>query len=195
MQRMKTYHASITVEAAFVMPIVILTVFTLLYLTFYLHDMCKVQGIVDETLHLAGLSMKYEDDPATVEIDYKDIIRRGVFDELLGDRSEAERKIEAYLQHRLAKGLFLSHITGIQAEVGRVKLEVSVESEGLISIPWVELFFKNYSHTVTSGEYPIHDPARTIRVCEVILDTASQVKGVDELKKKMEHFFPNEKNE
>jgi hypothetical protein len=45
------------------------------------------------------------------------------------------------------------------------------------------------SHSVISGEYPIHDPAETIRVCDVILDTASQIKGVDELKNKIEGFF------
>lgn len=189
-QRIKTCKASITVEAAFVMPTILLAVFTILYLTFYLHDMCRVQGIVDETLHKAGLCVKYEADLNTDKVDYESIMERGVFDLLPGERAEVEQELQTYLQQRLAKGLFLSQIADVQAAVETTKLKITIRTESRIVIPWIKRFFEKYSDTVILGEYPIHDPAQTIRICEVILDTAAQVKGVDELKSKIEKFFP-----
>lgn len=189
-QSTKTCKASITVEAAFVMPIVLLAIFTILYLTFYLHDMCRVQGIVDETLHRAGLSMKNDTDLTTVGVDYESIKDRGVYGLLPGDKIEVEQKLNSYLQLRLAKGLFLFSITDAHAKVEITKLTISVQTESRIKIPWTAQFFRKYSTRVISGEYPIHDPAQTIRICEVILDTAAKVKGVDELKDKIEKFIP-----
>jgi hypothetical protein len=176
------------------MPIVILTIFTLLYLTFYLHDRCKIQGTVDETLFLAGLSLKYEADLTAVGLDSERIKKRGVFDQLLRDRPKAEQELKTYLRQRLAEGLFLYQITDIEAEFRNSKLEISVETISRISIPWVELFFEDYSHSVISEEHPIHDPAETIRVCEVALDTASQVKGVEELKNSIEKVISDASN-
>lgn len=172
------------------MPIVLLAIFTILYLAFYLHDMCRVQGIVDETLHRAGLSMKNDTDLTTVGVDYESIKDRSVYGLLRGDRIEIEQKLNSYLQLRLAKGLFLFNITDSRAEVDMTKLTISVQTESRIKIPWTAQFFREYSRRVISGEYPIHDPAQTIRVCEVILDTAAKVKGVDELKNTIEKFFP-----
>lgn len=37
--------ASITVEAAFIMPIIILTIFALIYLAFYLHDKSRIYNV------------------------------------------------------------------------------------------------------------------------------------------------------
>ncbi len=185
----KTCKASITVEAAFVMPIVILTIFALIYLSFYLHDLCRIQGIVDVTLHKAGLILKHESELATAEIDYEYIKDQGIFDLLQEDSKESEQELYEYLQQKLSKGLFLAKIADIEAKVERSKLTVSVRTNTEISIPWVRKLMASYSQTVISGDYPIHDPAETIRVCEVVLDTTSQVKGVDELKNKIEGFF------
>ncbi len=186
---MKTCKASITVEAAFVMPIVILTVFALLYLSFYLHDLCRIQGAVDITLHKAGLIMKHESELETAEIDYEHIKDQEIFDLWQEDSKDEEQELEAYLQRELSKGLFLTKVADIEATVESTKLSISSRINTPISIPWVRELMASNSHKVISGEYPLHDPAETIRVCEVILDTASQIKGVDELKNKIEVFF------
>jgi hypothetical protein len=186
---MKSCKASITVEAAFVMPIIILTVFALLYLSFYLHDSCRIQGAIDMTLHKAGLIIKHESDLATVKIDYEQIKNQETFDLWQEDSKEEEQELQAYLRRMLSKGLFLTKIADIEATVESSKILISTRTNTPISIPWVRELMASNSHSVISGEYPIHDPAETIRVCEVILDTASQIKGVDELKNKIEGFF------
>jgi hypothetical protein len=186
---MKTCKASITVEAAFVMPIVILTVFALLYLSFYLHDFCRIQGAIDMTLHRAGLIMKHESELATAKIDYEHIKDQEIFDLWQEDSKEEEQELQVYLRRELSKGLFLTKVADIEVTVESSRLSISVRTNTSISIPWVRELMDSNSHSVISGEYPIHDPAETIRVCEVILDTASQIKGVDELKNKIEEFF------
>ena len=185
---MKTCKASITVEAAFIMPIIVLTVVALIYLSFYLHDLCRIQGVVDMSLHKAGLLLKHESELATAEIDYEHIKDQGIFDPWQEDSKE-EQELQAYLHMKLSKGLFLTKIADIEATVDDTKLTISVKTDTRISIPWVRERIASYSHMVISGEYPMHDPAETIRVCDVILDTASQIKGVDDLKNKIEGFF------
>ncbi len=184
-----TYKASITIEAAFVMPIVILTVFALIYLSFYLHDICRIQGAVDGTLHKAGLILKHGSELTTIENDYEQIINQDIFDLLQDDSKQLEQEVQVHLKEKLRKGLFLLKIADIGVKVGKLDLSVSVQTKFNISIPWISELMSFSSSAVVSGTYPIHDPAETIRKCEVILDTASQIKGVDELKNKIVGFF------
>ncbi len=182
-------NGSITVEAAFVMPVVLLAVFALIYLTLQLHDTCRIQGVLDKTLHLAGISYKHKAELASGKVNYIWIRDRGVFYGLLGDRSAEEGELTTYLQQELSRGLFLSRITGLETEAGRAKLRIRIEAETPISLPWVASFFAGFSTTVISGEYPVHNPAETIRLCEIVLDTGSQIKGVEQLKSKLENFL------
>ncbi len=182
--------AIITVEAALIMPIVIFTVFAIIYLTFYLHDICRLQGMVDETLHKAAYDLKYEADPASFGLDYESIIKHGIFEPSPTERRDYEQKLQNYLWQNLAKGLFLSQVTDIRAAVGVGSLKIAVHTRSRVNLPWIKRLFEGYSKTMIAGEHPIHDPARTIRICEIILDTADKVKGVDELKNKLERFHP-----
>ncbi len=148
--------------------------------------------MVDETIHKAGLYLKYETDLTSDEIDYRILTDMGLFELRTGERSEKEQKIRTYLQQILAHGLFLIKITDVYVEISMTELVLSVRTESRIGIPWIKRFFQKYSNRIISGEYPIHNPAQTIRICEVILNTASKAKGVDELKNKIEKFFPND---
>jgi hypothetical protein len=183
------WDASITVEAAFVMPVVLSTVFALIYLTLQLHDICRIQGILDKTLHQAGMSYKHRTELASDEINYAWIGDRGVFYDLFRDQSGEEEEVKRYLQQKFSKGLFLLKITKLEAEVKKTKLRVKIEAETIISLPWIASLFDGFSSTVIAGDYPVHNPAETIRICEIILDTGSQVKGVELLKSKLEGFL------
>jgi len=181
--------ASVTVEAVFVMPVVLLTVFALIYLAFYLHDRCRIQGIVDQTLHNASVSLKHETDPETGRADYDRIGDRGVYYLLLGDRSESETKFQSYLGKELSGGLWLTRVTRIQADMHRTELEITVGTKTEIAIPWINSFFASFSKDEIRGEATIHDPAETIRICEVVLDTGAQIKGVGKLMEKIDEIL------
>ena len=180
---------SIAVEAAFVMPIVIFTVFALIYLAFYLHDRCRIQGIMDLTLHKAGISVKHDCDITTGEVDYNNLGGRGIFYLLLGSTSDDEKQIKDLLKKDLSVGLFLTKVKTLEVNVDKSYIKVSIEADSKITLPGISYLFKTLSHFKVSGEYPIHNPAETIRRAEVILDTGSGIKGVDELKDKLEKIL------
>jgi hypothetical protein len=180
---------SITVEAAFIMPILVFAISALIYLAFYLHDVSMIQAVLDKTLHKEGVSVKHDADIITGEISYEDINNRGVFYLIFGDTSGEERELQDYLQQELSQSLFLTRITVINTEVRKFDLNISIEAETIIAIPFFQNLFNQYSKTLIKGDYPVHDPAETIRRIEVILDTGSSIKGVDELKEKLEDFF------
>lgn len=182
----RTITGSITVEAAFVMPVVILSIFALLYLAFYLHDICIIRGTVDLTIYKAGMTVKHEAMFATGEVAYEKINDRGVFYQLTGDTHEQEEQIQEYLKIRLSKGLFITKIKDIKTEVGKSKISMSVRAATEIVLPGFGHLFKPYSNTMISGECPVHNPAETIRCMEMILETGSRVKGMDQLKKRLE---------
>jgi hypothetical protein len=185
----KYFKGNITVEAAFVIPIVIFTLFALIYLAFFLHDMCRIQGIVDKTIHKVGITAKHEANLVTGEISYEDISERGVFYLILGNTEEEENQIQQYLQQGLSKGLFLTKISSVYVDLGKFKLTAAVEAETKVSLPGVKYLFDPLSHRKIIAEYPVHDPVESIRRAEVILDTGSKIKGMEELKEKLEDIF------
>lgn len=180
---------SVTVEAAFIMPIVIFTIFSLIYLSFYLHDMCRIQGIVDKTLHKAVLTVKHEADIATGEVRYEEINERGIFYLPFGSSEENEEGIISILWQELGKGLFLTDIDQIQVEVGKFNISISVETKFKLSLQGLKKLFEPYFHKKIEEKSAIHNPAETIRMSEVILDTGGNIKGVEELKEKIEDFL------
>jgi TadE-like protein. len=185
----KLYAGSITVEAAFIMPIVIMTIFALLYLAFYLHDICRIRAETDLILYKAGITMKHDTAIATGEIVYDNIMDRGVFYLLTGNAEKEETAIRDFLSRKLSKGLLLVSIKAINMEVERRKVTVSVEVDTKVTLPGIKYLFHPLSRTMVEGVQPVHNPAETIRYTEVILDTGSKIKGVDELKKKIEDLL------
>lgn len=180
---------SLTIEAAFIMPIVISIVFALIYLACYLHDYCRLQGIVDNTLHQAGLYLKHEADLETGELDYEEINDRGVFYILFGSAKQDEKKLLDSMRKELKKGLFLVKVKGIEVDVSKLNIMISVEGETQVTLPGVNKLFQRFDHREIKAIYSIHNPAETLRRCEVILEVGSEIRGVDKLKEIVEKFF------
>jgi hypothetical protein len=186
---MGSSRGSITVEAAFIMPIVIFFVFALIYFAFYLHDICRIQSKIDLVLYKAGITVKHEADIVTGHVDYKKIGSRGVFYLLLGSTNEEEKQVQNYLCQELEEGLFLVKVDKIDVTVEKQKIVVSVETGTQVSLKGIKDLFEPYSKIVRKGEYPVHNPAESIRCMEVILETGSGIKGMDKLKEKFERIF------
>lgn len=180
---------SITVEAAFLMPFVIFTIFALMYLSFNLHDRCVIQGKMNQALHKAGITVKHEADIASGEINYEMIGDRGVFYLLFGDSKSDEKKVEEYLKQELTRGLFLSSITGVDVSIDKFRIICIVEGKLQISLPGFRYLRERLSTIKIQGEYQVHNPAEVIRGFEVVLDTGSQIKGIDKLKDSIEGFI------
>lgn len=187
--RLQVLEGSITVEASFIIPLVVFLMFSLIYLSFYLHDLCKIQGIINQVSHRAAFMVKHESDIASGEIAYEEISKRGVFYFLLGNTEKDKEQIREYLRSKLSKGLFIVKIKHMEIQLTKSKLAVDIDVSPSVSLKGFPDFFTFLKDRTLKQEYRIHDPAETLRRTEVILDTGSKIKGVDDLKKKLDEFL------
>jgi len=182
-------QGSFTVEAALIMPIIIYLIFSFFYLTFYLHDCNRIQGYLDKVLNRAALIIKHESDISKGEIKYEEINNRGVFYLIIGKKDKLEEDIYRYIEDEFSEGLLMMRVTDIDVEVGKYSLEVKITAETKNAMRGVLRFFQPNEKKIIEGKQIIHNPADTIRMSEVILDTGSRIKGVEELKGIIENIL------
>lgn len=163
----KNMNGNITIEAAFVMPMILFSIVALLFLAFYLHDICKVQGMVDKTLHKAVFRVKHEADIETAEVFYNQINDRSIFYTLLGSMGEEQIEIRQYLQKELENGIFITDIIGIDVEIGKVNIKITVYTDTSMLLPG--FIHSHTMHKVVEGRCSIHNPAETIRIIENVI--------------------------
>lgn len=182
-------EGSLTVEAAFIMPMILLSVFALIYLTFYLHDKCRIYGVTDKVLHKSILAIKHDADVETGEISFNKINERGVFYLPLGSTDIEKEKISNYLQRELSKGLFLCQITVIEVKVDKFKVSITVKAKPKITMPGLSNIAEPFSTISVTAQAQIHNPAEQIRLSEVVLETGEKIKGVKSLKEKLLRYL------
>jgi|GEM_PF-611089 len=183
------FPGSFTVEAALIMPMIIYLLFSLFYLTFYLHDINRVHGYMDKILYQTSLLAKHESDIMSGEITYTKINQRGIFYFITGDTEMLEDDIRKYITEELSDGLFIMQVIDSQVKVDRHKLEAKIKIQTKMPRKGILTFFQPSKQTVIEKKYIVHDPADTIRMSEVILDTGSKVKGLKELRNLAETVF------
>jgi TadE-like protein. len=185
----KKINASLTVEAAFVMPIVFFTIIALMYLAFYLHDRNRMQTVADLSMQKAGLTLKHNADIVTGRVGYQKIGERGVFYLISHSSKNAEEQIKKYLVNQLSSGLFLLKPEEIEVECNQRKVSAKIVAKSEVPLPIFHGLFQQYSKTMIAGDFSIHNPTETIRCMEVILDTGSNIKGIDKLKNSLEKYI------
>jgi hypothetical protein len=189
-KRTTTIEGSITVEASFIMPFTILITFALIYLSFCLHDMCRIRGVVDGTLHKAGLAYKHESSLETGDVRYEAVNSRGIFYIITGDTGKLEKAMDYHILSQLSGGLLLFRSIDVESEVGMLSISTTVRSKATIKLPVFGKLFEHYFSTRITGSYPIHNPAETLRACETVLQTGSEIKGAKQLKSSLQKLLP-----
>lgn len=187
-QDKKLNQANITVEAAFVFPVIIYLIFALFYLAFYLHDRCVIQGTIDKVLLRAVVAMKHDAEITTGAMDYERIKDQGILG-VFDNGSEEQKKIKGYLHQELVNELFLLRLSSVEVKADQYRITVNIGAETKVKLPLFGQLFERYSYTQIEQSSPVHNPAETIRMAEVILDTGSEIKGVNELKEAVEKFL------
>ncbi len=178
-----SYSGSITVEATFVMPIVLIVIFALLYLSFYLQDRNKIQAAIDLSLFQASTALKHPAELVTGRTNYDEIRSRGVFYSLYDTSDNKEEAIGKLITLYLSKELYLLKDIEVEVKVKQNEMVTDITGKGEIPIPILRELIQPFCNFTLSEENTIHDPAEAIRCMEVILDTGSKIKGVSELKK------------
>lgn len=186
----KQTMASFTIEAVFIMPIVLFTIVSIIYLSFYLHDYCKMQGVVDGVLHKIAMNIKHEADIGSGRVNY-DEINKGLTSQIFGNSDSKEDEIEDYTARMLSKGLIATSITNVH--VSRNILDLSIRVEGEFQFPLKGLIWiTSLDDTLAvEAKSAYHYPANFIRISEVVLDTGSKIKGFDKIKDSIGKLIPD----
>lgn len=182
-------RGSFTVEAALIMPIVIFVIVVIIYLTFYLHDICRINVLVDKALYRAQFLIKHDVDFGTGEIHYQDINKRGVFYPIMGDTEKEEKDITNYVSMQLERGLLLANITDITTSIKGSDINITVKF--IIQLPSskvLEYISPNKSLTI-DAQGKLQNCSESVRISEVVLDTGAKIKGMDKLKQKFERLI------
>ncbi|NLZ83181.1 MAG: pilus assembly protein [Clostridiales bacterium] len=182
-------NGSFTVEATIIIPMIFFLIFALFYLGFYLYDLNRIQGVVDNTLNKAGLMIKNEADLSNGDIHYDKIKERPVFTFLSQNTAELEDNIRNYIDSGLNSGLFIMDITHKEVAIADGKIKITIVAKSKISLGGVLNFFKAARQETYESSYTIYNAADFIRKAEIALDTGSRIKGLDKLKENLEKIF------
>ncbi len=186
---MKT-KASFTIEAVFIMPIVLFTMVFIIYLSFYLHDHCRILGITDGALHKASMNLKHEANIITGRVNYNEI-NNGLVSRIFDNSNYQEKEIENYINKLLSKGLIATEIREVNATKGTLNISIRVEGNFKFPLKGLQWIISSNNNLLIEAKSAYHYPADSVRISEVILDTGSKIKGFDKIKESIGKLVPD----
>lgn len=181
--------ASFTIEAVFIIPIVFYTIVFIIYLSFYLHDYSRIQGVTDGVLHKAAMNIKHEADIGSGKVNYHEI-NKGLISQIFEASDSKEYEIENHTSRILSKGLIATRITDIHVSKDMLDLSIRVEGELQFPLRGLQWLISLDNTLLVKAKSAYHDPANFIRRSEVILDTGSKIKGFDNIKESIGKIIP-----
>lgn len=175
---------SLTLEAALVIPMIFFVIIAMLYLSFYLYDLARIQVGVDRIHSRAMYSMNHETDWMTGQIKYEYMNNRGVLYPLSGYKQE-ETELEKLLHQELENTLIVE-ISDTQVVINLLQIKIMVE--GYVQIPIERLLpkFKGRRKVRYEIELPVHQPAQFLWMSDVVIETGSKIKGMEQIKEWLE---------
>lgn len=181
----KGERGSMTVEAAFVFPIVFFVVVALCYFTFYMCDRTIIQGTVQELVEKESICVK-EDTVLGKKRDYSKISEKGIF-YILKDLSSQNTDLSKELTKQGKEKLNLGKITRVDTKVTHTEVEATITVETTIGVSQVKKYFTGtplqYRVTVKT---PVHNPAEFARGFKAVGETIDSVKGLKQLKNNLQ---------
>lgn len=175
----KTLSASVTVEAAFVVPIVIWVLILIIYSALYLHDTTVSRAELTELLSEAAAFSAWDVYPGTTNVLYENKLKGDLFSAVLGDDSdEREAYLSAYAAEHLGQGLIVSGISEIRVRLSDSRITVSClisgSKNGFLSAFLPKLLFQKKMSASCERE----DNTGQNRLVTAVLRTGRKVKGL-----------------
>lgn len=155
----KEWKGSITVEAVFVVPIIIVVLISLIYMSFYMHDVCVIKSISDEILwdltHVKesglGAHRSKED--------------KQEYDTLfwLSWSETDEKAIEHIVESSISQKLFLFSYESCVINANFKSIESKIIARKNNRLPFIQVFIPSIQVTITSYS-ALHQPVMNVRV-------------------------------
>lgn len=177
-------NGSYTVEAAFIMPLILFVIIALCYLSFYMHDKIIIQSLADDAGYKVSGYKKHESDFETGEIFYNRIGERGIFYFTFGD-SEVNDSVEEFILNRLKGKLFITEVKNVKVKDSGYKISIEIKSKASFPFHKVRSYFsKNGEFIITNYKGKPHNPTEFVRAYHALTEIISDTKGFQMIKEK-----------
>ena len=130
-----------TLEAALLFPLVIFVIIGIIYLGFYLHDLGKVQAIVDESQIRSKGLVRSEVNINTGILSYSNYLDRTIFYPIDNNLKAKENQIKNYIKTRSKKQLFISKVSIINVKLTPSKSNIRVNLDFTFPFSSIETLF------------------------------------------------------
>ena len=165
---------SFTVEAVFILPLVLAVIFSLMYMSLILHDKMVLQSVAEEALVRCNQICHQPSDVLSSEIHYSKLLDVS----LLGENKEKHKEeLTYYINQEIKNKLFICEVSNIQIDIQDDYCQIDIQAVSLIGLPMVSRFIGDSQQVVVSEQKSYHNPENFARLSDVILGTVKQIKG------------------
>ncbi len=164
----KIQEASVSVEAAYIMPIILGVIFAVMTLSFYFYDVAAAQAVLDRSLEEMGNLFVH---PCKEDLFYDyGAVNERFLNSWSQDSSKWESAWKEKIENNLSKTLILLKKSKTEIEVKKKKISAAVELSYVGSIPFIRKYIpflgKTRKLTKTITEYHPSDFVRLISIVE-----------------------------
>lgn len=178
-----------TVEAALLFPLVIFVIIGIIYLGFYLHDLGKVQAIVDESQIRSKGLVRSEVNINTGILSYSNYLDRTIFYPIDNNLKAKENQIKNYIKTKSKKQLFISKISIINVELTPSKSNIRVNLDFTFPFSSIETLFIGSENMVIESTEKIHDPMSFIRGYDVASSAGKKIDVVNQVVSQLQELI------
>ena len=187
----KMLSGSFSVEFIFIMPIIIFSLFAMLYLTFYEHDKVAIESKTNQLLMREAEYLTNAVDVQTGELDYESYMHRSILYPINFSKEEEQEKLQQILKKALPKQLCLSNIQNIASTVSYDNASVVVQAKLNVSNIPVLHYFQNqlsYQIEVSNETYNPMDFVRKYDSAISVLDNTKLYETLQTIAQKINEF-------
>lgn len=183
-------RGSMTVEAAMVFPIVLFTVFSLVYASLYLHDKVVIQSVMRQVVGTAEIAARYPVNSSLEQISYENINNRGIFFSIHSNYEVENRLYSNQLLKQLSGRLYITDITKCEIELTYSNVKASVRCFIKIPIQSVCLMLgKDKMHYNDEVSIDVFRVTEFVRVFDVFSDVVTDTKVGDQAISKLQDII------
>lgn len=156
--RRKKADGSYTVEAAFILPIIIFVIIACLYMGFIVHDNVRIQTVLKRSAGMAQDRLSHSREVETGDIQYRNLNEKI-------RKKQVEKEIGEYIKKELEKGVFLAEIQEQSVKISLLRVSVSVTwKPGTTYMGALAYLYDGTRYTQENQK--LYEPAETLRRVE-----------------------------
>lgn len=173
MNKKTYYQASITVEAVFLIPILLFVIFAFMYTALYFYDQVRIDTESQKAAMEQEQKIRYEIDSNTGMILYDKISVKGL-ENLLCNYKAEEETIEKHLKE-IEKNLFQGRVKNRTVKVETGKIEIGENLELSFLTKAIGDYLPQTNHTTKHYmKMTIHNPEEFVRGYTALEEIAEQ---------------------